>query len=493
MKRSRYEQDPDGDVDFVLRDPDGLRREWPEGYPPKRQKTEDALPSATSATSAPEPSQHQLQQHHHHHHYHTRYSNQSANPQANPSPPPPPHAAASLAPSEGDEDYDEDEDLQEHPPKRFRVSSRHLSLASPVFSQMLNGPWKEATSFAASTNASTSASAGPQRREIEASEWDTDATVILMDIIHGHFSQVPRTISLVMLAKVAILVDYYKCHEIVSVFSGPWIERLKREAASAAAGSDRGSGIGIGIGGGSSIAAGSYIGSGGISGGGVVAGLLPSQSTGSRGSSGIWQDDCFLWLFVSWVFGDDRLFSAMADTFLRKSPLPVSSSAFPLPEGMLTALDSARDEAIDQVLASIDKLRNDLCDGRGNCPYGLQYECSSMVLGSLIKGLRSLGLSPPARSVDGGHPVGCSLLGMQASFARLKRPVWYNMVASSVSNRGVVAHQCNLRSRLDALVRGVLEGLPKFQLEDFATSALRAPSQEGGLAVDGKSDGGGAQ
>lgn len=106
-----------------------------------------------------------------------------------------------------------------------------------------------------------------------------------------------------------------------------------------------------------------------------------------------------------------------------------------------------------------------------------------MLLGSLIKGLRSLNLSPPMRetyssSSDASHPIGCSLLGMQNSFARLKRPVWHNVVASAVHNRGVVAHQCNLRGRLDGIVRAAVEGLPRFQLDDFATSALRTSREE---------------
>ncbi|KXJ90477.1 hypothetical protein Micbo1qcDRAFT_205314 [Microdochium bolleyi] len=382
MKRSRFEQDPDGDVDLVLHDPDGLRREWPGGY--KDEEPDDAENSESEVV----------------------------------------------------DDYDE------RPAKRFRVSSRHLSLASPVFQQMLNGPWKEATSAATGSN---------ERREIEASEWDTEATVVLMDIIHGHFSQVPRVISLELLAKIAILVDYYKCHEIVCLFSSIWIAELKkRETVSLSLAS---AGIGVGATPGRMSSSG---------------GSVPLTSGGGPA----WTEDCFLWLFVSWVFGDEQQFCKMADVFLRSSPLPISSIVFPLPEDMLNSLDSSRDAAIEQVLSGIEKLRNDLCDGRANCPYGLQYECSSMLLGALTKGMRSLGLSPPLR-MD-GHPMRCSLQGMQFSFARLRRPVWFHATTVFVPPRTTpVPHQCNLRSRLDALVRAVLEGLPKFQLADFPSSALR--------------------
>ncbi|KAJ1325459.1 hypothetical protein MN608_08652 [Microdochium nivale] len=396
MKRSRYEQDPDGDVELVLRDPDGLRREWPAGYMDQQQP-----PPLTQAQD---------------------------------------DRTVDNDPQNAD---DEDEDTQERPAKRFRVSSRHLSLASPVFQQMLNGPWKEAALATAG---------GGDRRKIEASEWDTEATVILMDIIHGHFSQVPRAVSLELLAKIAILVDYYKCHEIVCLFSSMWIADLKkREAVS------------------SSLAA-----AGGAAGlhGGPVRTSTGGGILSVPGGGPAWAEEYFLWLFVSWVFGDEQLFSRMADTCVRSSPLPVSAIVFPLPEDMLDALDSTRDVAIEQVLSGIDQLRNELCEGRANCPYGLQYECSSMLLGALMKGVRSLGLSPPLR-MD-GHPMRCSLLGMQFSFARLRRPVWFHATTVFVPPRTTpVPHQCNLRSRLDALVRGVLEGLPKFQLADFPSSVLR--------------------
>lgn len=373
MKRSRYEQDPDGDVDFVLHDPDGLRRDWPEGYR-KRQRVQDTTPPARTTSAGAAVCQNPNHVHHHHH------QNQDIRPTGTAPVQGLPSAGASSSPGpeeDADEDYDEDdvdvdggdeddeddEYLQERPAKRFRVSSRHLSLASPVFSQMLNGPWKDARNLA-STNTSASATVDgttadktvapvssssdstPPRREIEASEWDTDATVILMDIIHGHFSQVPRSLSLVMLAKVAILVDYYKCHEIVSVFSGLWIDGLKREAATAAANvahatASASSGYPSGHGFGGSAGGSFVFGAGG--GGGVAtrsttfaAAVTQGIGQGFGDPIGLWQEECFLWLFVSWVFGESKLFSAMADMFLRKSPLPISSTAFPLPEGLLS-------------------------------------------------------------------------------------------------------------------------------------------------------------
>lgn len=105
------------------------------------------------------------------------------------------------------------------PPKmvRLRVSSRHLILASPVFRKMLEGPWRE-----------SQACHGPLR-EISVGEWDLEAFIIVLDIIHGHHRLVPRSLSLEMLAKVAVIVNYYDCVEVVEVFSDNWLQGLEKD------------------------------------------------------------------------------------------------------------------------------------------------------------------------------------------------------------------------------------------------------------------------
>lgn len=43
-----------------------------------------------------------------------------------------------------------------------------------------------------------------------------------MKIIHGHFNDLPREVSVYRLAAVAVIVDYYKCHDVVSFFPEMW-------------------------------------------------------------------------------------------------------------------------------------------------------------------------------------------------------------------------------------------------------------------------------
>jgi hypothetical protein len=88
-------------------------------------------------------------------------------------------------------------------------------LASTYFERMVDGTWKES-------------SADPDSRYyVEAEDWDAEALTTLMNIIHGRFRGVPRSVSLEMLAKVAVLVDYYDCHKVVEPSSKEWIDNLR--------------------------------------------------------------------------------------------------------------------------------------------------------------------------------------------------------------------------------------------------------------------------
>ena len=64
------------------------------------------------------------------------------------------------------------------PPKescfRFQVSLKHLTLASPVFKKMVTGSWKESVTYLKEGSV-----------EINAENWDSEALLILLCVIHG--------------------------------------------------------------------------------------------------------------------------------------------------------------------------------------------------------------------------------------------------------------------------------------------------------------------
>ncbi|KAF7536547.1 hypothetical protein G7054_g4441 [Neopestalotiopsis clavispora] len=62
---------------------------------------------------------------------------------------------------------------------------------------------------------------------ITESEWDAEAMMILMNINHGRNRSVPEIINLEMLARLAVFIDYYDCHEVVEFWvTKSWVEEL---------------------------------------------------------------------------------------------------------------------------------------------------------------------------------------------------------------------------------------------------------------------------
>ncbi|RYC58725.1 hypothetical protein CHU98_g7476 [Xylaria longipes] len=101
------------------------------------------------------------------------------------------------------------------PKIHLQVSSAHLRLASSYFREALDGPFKE----------SHRASNG--FRYVDAEDWDKEALLIVMRIIHGQNRHVPRHLSLEMLAKVGVIVDYYQCREVLGAFVDIWCLGMK--------------------------------------------------------------------------------------------------------------------------------------------------------------------------------------------------------------------------------------------------------------------------
>ncbi|KAE8131575.1 hypothetical protein BDV38DRAFT_16337 [Aspergillus pseudotamarii] len=101
---------------------------------------------------------------------------------------------------------------------RILVSASHLTFVSSVFKSALDGTWKEGITLrtAGSVN-------------ITADGWDLEAFLILLRICHCKHHQVPRTVSLELLAKITILVDYYQCFDVLQFFADTWIECLEQD------------------------------------------------------------------------------------------------------------------------------------------------------------------------------------------------------------------------------------------------------------------------
>jgi hypothetical protein len=192
-------------------------------------------------------------------------SAQDADPPIPPSLPPPqsPTLSASLS-------YNE---ALEPPEIRVRVSSRHLTLASPYFKRMLKGDWKEGCTLTADGCVS-----------VRVMDCDPESLMIIMNIIHGHTRKVPRSVSLDMLTKIAVLIDYYECAEAVELFTDTWIDYLK--------------------------------------------GPLPT----TYGRSLI------LWTCISWVFRKSALFKTVTTVAQMQSYEPIQTLGLPIPQSIVGKL-----------------------------------------------------------------------------------------------------------------------------------------------------------
>ncbi|KGO75963.1 Uncharacterized protein PITC_073390 [Penicillium italicum] len=101
---------------------------------------------------------------------------------------------------------------------RIQVSAKHLTFASSVFKKILTGGWKESIAYLQKGSV-----------EITAESWDTEAFLILLRAIHGQYYYIPRKLTLEMLAKVAMIADYYECKTALYIMKDIWIDNLKEK------------------------------------------------------------------------------------------------------------------------------------------------------------------------------------------------------------------------------------------------------------------------
>lgn len=99
----------------------------------------------------------------------------------------------------------------------FKVSMKHLSLASLRAKAVLQGPFQE----------SIPTSDGFRHWTFEPI-FDPEAFKIVMSIIHAQFHNVPDEVSLELLSKIAIIVDDLHCRDSVHHFAKLWLIGLDK-------------------------------------------------------------------------------------------------------------------------------------------------------------------------------------------------------------------------------------------------------------------------
>ncbi|KZL64984.1 hypothetical protein CT0861_12834 [Colletotrichum tofieldiae] len=372
--------DPNGDVLLILRSPNAPFAVWnvdkgTESLAPKRMLDLDGYLSWSQIESQ------QLSE-------------------AEPPGPPPPDPSA--------EPEEEPAESGKEPEIKYLVSSRHLRLASTKFAAEFKGPWMEG-----------SVKNIDGYYPINASDWDPDALLILMRVFHGQTRSVPRHIGLEMLAKIAVLVDYYDSPEVVEVFASIWI--------------------------------------------GVLKNKLPTQ----------YGRDMVLWLLISHVFQQDDIFSQMAKIAVTQSTGPVPTLELPIPSIVTDLIDWQRQEAVEFILKTLQTLLEAFRKGSSGC----SFECSSMLLGALTKEMdRHKLLNPAPKEPYKGY----SILDTEKMVNSFHCPHWKHRRGSYYMDYPDNSDSCNLKIILSTLLKtqpnAAMEGFKHSEIQTLTQK--RSPKIE---------------
>ncbi|PKK51244.1 hypothetical protein CI102_2754, partial [Trichoderma harzianum] len=237
---------------------------------------------------------------------------------------------------------------------RLRLSSTHLTFASAYFKAMMSNDWRETRpeegySFV-----------------VTAEEWDQKALLILMNIIHGQTTKIPRIMGIEMLAKMAVLVDYYKCHEAVEFYAKTWINNL----------------------------------------------IEPLPTCYGR--------TFVLRLCISWVFSESEVFRELTRAALYQSRGPIHSLGLPIPGDVIDALEMKRQNFVSEVISELHDLKSRLYKDKGHKDKGAcSFECSSILLGALIKGMNTICiLDPPLFESLEGY----SIMALEKAVLSIQEP-----------------------------------------------------------------------
>ncbi|KAF2872728.1 hypothetical protein BDV95DRAFT_492143 [Massariosphaeria phaeospora] len=304
---------------------------------------------------------------------------------------------------------DDTTDSVEEDEVHYRVSSHHLMLASPWFERALTRKgWTE------STRDKTDG-----LYYISAEDWDAEAFLVLMNILHLRSAKIPRTVTLDMLAKIGVIVDYYECAAVIEIWVERWLPKVKEEVT------------------------------------------VP----------GVYCRDLILWIWVSWVFELPAQFKEATQVAIRESDETIRTLELPIPTMISSMIDNNRSTAmefiINQLHALLDTYRNVdyMCDRRLTRGSDSQTaaQCASMLSGALTRNLHHFGLLSPRPEVPF---VGQSYYSLVEKIMGVDTPKWARIIEydSYMDSSVCDVHHCALgeaisrigwNSKIDGNVQGL--------------------------------------
>ncbi|KAJ5425196.1 hypothetical protein N7465_000266 [Penicillium sp. CMV-2018d] len=208
----------------------------------------------------------------------------------------------------------------------IQVSAKHMIFASPVFKRILTGGWKESIAYLEKGSV-----------EITAENWDIEAFLVVLHAIHGKYKDIPRKLTLEMLAKVAVIADYYECKESLYLITDIWVNSMEEKV----------------------------------------------PATYSR--------DVILWLWVSWFFQIPSWFKESTSAVMSCSENVIGGWELPIPDKVIELMNKSREEAINNLVHLLHATLEAFLSRSRGC----RLECSSIMYGALAIHMESIHILSP--------------------------------------------------------------------------------------------------
>ncbi|KAM0514092.1 hypothetical protein ACHAPE_007182 [Trichoderma viride] len=207
---------------------------------------------------------------------------------------------------------------------QFQLSSEHLRRTSGYFQALMANNWKEASSSPDFVYSVT------------AEDWDEAALLMVMKIIHCQTSEIPQVIDSEMVAKIAVIVDYYQCRKVVDTYAKTWVQNLDAKE-------------------------------------------LTFCGYGRK---------LLLRLFVSHYFSNDVDFNRCTHIIIRESRGPIHSLGLPFPQNIIDALEDQRKLRVSDIITGLHKTIE-----RFRKPHSPNY--SSTSVSALVNTMKAMKLFEP--------------------------------------------------------------------------------------------------
>ncbi|EYE90758.1 uncharacterized protein EURHEDRAFT_417062 [Aspergillus ruber CBS 135680] len=173
--------------------------------------------------------------------------------------------------------------------------------------------------------------------ELDITDTDPNTFLIILNIIHCRMARVPHVVDFDTLTELAVLADYFQCHEALEPYPSIWLRHLKNS--------------------------------------------VPSM----------YCRDLVKWIFISWVFNYDDIFTKVTRIVQLHADHDISLYNLPIPESIYSTINKTRRVALSTILAALKRRREYL---ENNDQPACCADCDSLYLGTLIKSMKSNDLNP---------------------------------------------------------------------------------------------------